>query len=158
MIVKAASRLKLGVLNFASGRSEYCTSLSMKTQYASIVNQRVHLVKNIINISTAVMLTFVLSGCYLGTTSEIAYPKSPYDDDTDQEYCTECASNVRRVTLKNPTGEQDEVKYEVKVKVSYHPYIKWYPSDTKGNMTENGKRAMKQDAENARRENDSGAC
>ena len=104
------------------------------------------------------MLTFVLSSCYLGTKAKYSYSRQSLGSDDTRSYCLECASNVRRVTLTNPTGEQDEIKYEVKVEVSYHPYIKWYPSDTKGNMTENGKRAMKQDAENARRENASGAC
>ncbi len=112
--------------------------------------------KNIINISIAVMLSFVLSGCYMGTTAKYSYSGQPSDSDDTRSYCVECASNVRRVTLTNPTGEQDEIKYEVKVEVSYHPYILWYPSDTEGNITENGKRAMKQDAENARQANDSG--
>ena len=128
----------------------------MKTQYFVVPGWVILLVKNIINISTAIMLTFVLSGCYLGTKAKYSYSGQPLDSDDTRSYCVECASNVRRVTLTNPTGEQDEIKYEVKVKVSYHPYNLWYPSDPKGNMTENGKRAMKQDAENARQANDSG--
>ena len=99
----------------------------------------------------------------MGTTAEYSYPGGPVDSDDTRSYCGECASNVRKVTLSNPVAgkEVNEVKYEVKVEVSYHPYIKWYPSDTQGNMTENGKRAMKQDAENAKGAKDGsggGAC
>ena len=112
--------------------------------------------KNIINIFVAVMLTFLLSSCYMGTASEIAYPGVPSDSDDERIYCGECASNVRRVTLTSPTGIVNEIKYEVKVEVAYHPYVLWYPSDTTGNMTENGKRAMRQDAENAEKGGDGG--
>ena len=121
--------------------------------------------KQLFKIPLIVIFSLGLSGCYLGTQTEITYP--PYRDangtptiDDNRTYCMECASNVRKVVLTNPTGKNNEVKYEVKVEVSYHPYVKWYPSDTKGNMTENGKRAMKQDARNAKNEEDGsgGGC
>ena len=110
--------------------------------------------KELIKISTVVMLAFGVSSCNFGATAEYSYPGAPVDNDDTRSYCVECASNVRKVKLHRSSSIEEknrvEVKYEVKVEVSYHPYIKWYPSDTQGNMTENGKRAMKQDAENAK--------
>ena len=111
------------------------------------------------------MLTFVVSSCKFDAGAEYSYGGVPSGSDDGRSHCSESASNVRQVRLHGTSSTEEknriEVKYEVKVEASYQPYIKWYPSDTQGKMTENGKRAMKQDAENARGAKDGsggGAC